>query len=100
MESRISSILNRMNEENNKLKELKRKYYSCKIARDAKSIRINATVYPNADNERCKCMDLGLNGEIVEKIMDLVEEHYSQLGKQCQQNLKDMVEELKEGENA
>lgn len=95
MESRISEILDRMNEENNKLKKLKGNYLDCQIARKANEIEISASVYPRRADESVKRMAIKLDGDIKRSVIELVETHISQLGNQCKKNLEDMVEEMK-----
>lgn len=96
MESRISDILNRMDRENAKLLELKADYLKCKVGRKAKCINVNATLCPAENNGTMEQMHLRLSGEIVGAIMDLIEAHYTELGKKHRQNLEDMVEEMKQ----
>lgn len=98
MESRISDILNRMNKENNKLIDLRAKYSKCKIARKTNRIEVNSVLAPAKNNGKLEEMRLELSGEIANTIMDLIEAHYEELGKQCCQNLDAMVEEMKSGQ--
>lgn len=100
MESKIADILNRMNEENRKLNNLRKEYIECQKLRNSGTIRIWSNVLLKHDhflNTMVRdTVHITLTGDIVSKIIDLLEEHYTTLGEQCKKNLEDMVEEMKQ----
>ena len=94
MESRISKILERLNEEDCKFKELKRNYITCKKIRELKNVELTAVKYKQKNVERFR---LSLDGPIVEEILDVVEKYYIELGFDSKRKLEALVEEMKEG---
>lgn len=94
MESRITNILYRMNQEKCKLDELRKNYVKCEKMCQAGSISITADIYKKGQGEHLQPL---LSGPIVKEIMELIRSHYLELGHKYNDNLESMVEELKEG---
>ena len=99
MESRIVDILNRMNEENRKLQKYRNEYLQCQKLKNTNIITLCTNVllkHPTFLNEfRREYIQMTIEGDVISKIIDLLEEHFAELGEQCKKNLEDMVEEMK-----
>ncbi len=100
MESRIANILNRMNEENRKLNDLRRNYAACEKMRKASNITISANVAINNFNDifgiSRETIRVQLDNELKTKVLDLLETYFEELGRQSNDNLESMVEEMKQ----
>lgn len=97
MESKISDILNRMNDINRDYNALKREYEKLKRAKTSHSISVSTTV-----NE-LKCngireydhLHFELKGETAKAVLETIDTCFVEQGKELARKLKEMQEELK-----
>lgn len=95
MESRIAKILNQMNVENGKLKNLKKEYENCQEIRRAGIFRM----YANTPDGKYNFIEsqLTIEGKLAEKVLDIIEVHYMELCNAQENKLEELVEEMKNG---
>lgn len=98
MESRVASILDRMNAENRKLQIIKKEYVECRKAReDSKTNFLKIRAYNKEENTLHSMTPwFEIEGELIDVVLELLEKHYCTQGKECNKNLDAMIEELKQ----
>jgi len=92
MTSEIAEILDRMNKENAKLHDYKKQYMNCIKAKKARNLHIEIVWYEEKEGQKRIKVD---GYEQKKAVLDLVEAHYIEQGRECKRKLEEMVEEMK-----
>lgn len=98
MKSKIGAVLTRMHDKNHELKEIYSIIRKCRLSRNSHFFKIDASWY-SAEDGFAKSVESAYfqpDNELKLCILDLMENYYEKRAAQCEEELKKMLEEMKQ----